>query len=208
MSETAARPMSRRREQTRTRLLDAAHEIFGEVGMDGASVEVICERAGFTRGAFYSNFESKEELFLALVSRMAEAKMDEVAGRVRGLSPDAGLAPAALVRQVIGVSLGEHLEPQLVSEIRTQALRDPRMAAAYLAWQERMRRRVEVIIATVVESHGMRLRLSVAEAAQLLLVTSIEASMAAAIEGRNRRESGELLAERLEKFVTLLVDVS
>lgn len=205
MSDLTTRPNSRRREQTRTRLLDAAHEIFGEVGMDGASVEAICERAGFTRGAFYSNFESKEELFLALVSRMAEAKMDEVAGRVRGLSPDQ-LSAAGLVRQVLGVSLGEHMEPQLMSEIRTQALRDPRMAAAYLAWHETLQQRVESIIATVVDAHGLKLRLGVDEAASLLLSISEETSMLGTIEGRSPREIGEVLADRLERLVGLLVE--
>ncbi|GAA3911573.1 TetR/AcrR family transcriptional regulator [Microbacterium invictum] len=208
MSDATTRPSTRRREQTRARLLDAAHEIFGEVGMDGASVEAICERAGFTRGAFYSNFDSKDELFLALVSRMAEAKMDEVAGRVRDLSTSAPLQPAALVRQVLGVSLGEHTEPQLMSEIRTQALRDPRMAQAYLAWHERLQARVAAVIRTVVDTQGVRLRLSVDEAARLLLSLSEESSMFATIEGKSEAQIGAVLADRLEHLVTLLVDVS
>jgi len=49
---------SRRREATRQKLLDAAGLVFAEEGLDAASVEAICERAGFTRGAFYSNFDS------------------------------------------------------------------------------------------------------------------------------------------------------
>ena len=84
---------------------------------------MICERAGFTRGAFYSNFESKNELFLALITQLAEAKLDEVAGRVRELPVDAIDDTSGLVRQVVGASLGERMEPQLFSEIRTQALR-------------------------------------------------------------------------------------
>jgi AcrR family transcriptional regulator len=53
----------------------AASEVFAESGFDGASVEAICERAGFTRGAFYSNFASKEELFFGLVQQVSEAKI-------------------------------------------------------------------------------------------------------------------------------------
>lgn len=49
--------------QTRRALLAAAGEIFVERGFAGTSVEAIAERAGYTRGAFYSNFASKEELF-------------------------------------------------------------------------------------------------------------------------------------------------
>lgn len=47
-------------------LLASAAEVFAERGFNGASIEMICERAGFTRGAFYSNFASKDELFFAM----------------------------------------------------------------------------------------------------------------------------------------------
>ncbi len=199
-------PASERRARTRARLLDAAHEVFAEVGMDAASVEMICERAGFTRGAFYSNFESKDELFLALITQLADAKLEEVAGRVRGLEPDTLADPSALVRQVVGVSLGERLEPQLVSEIRTQALRDPRLAAAYLAWQEVMRSRVEEIIRHVVDTYGLRLRLPIEEAAQLLLDVSDDTCTRATLEGRPVGEVTALLNERIERLAGVLVD--
>jgi AcrR family transcriptional regulator len=55
------------RAQTRTALLDAAARVFVERGFLGASVEAIVAEAGYTRGAFYSNFRSKEELFAALL---------------------------------------------------------------------------------------------------------------------------------------------
>jgi AcrR family transcriptional regulator len=174
--------------------------------MDAASVETICERAGFTRGAFYSNFDSKDELFLALITQLAEAKLEEVADRVRELDPDTLAEPSALVRQVIGVSLGERMEPQLLSEIRTQALRDPRLASAYLAWQEAMRSRVEAIVAHVVERFGLRLRLPVEEAAQLLLDVSDDTCTRAALEGRSQSEINELLNARLERIVVALVE--
>ncbi len=62
---------------TRQRLLQAAEEVFSERGFHGASIEEIVERAGYTSGAFYSNFESKEELFLALFdARNAELLQD------------------------------------------------------------------------------------------------------------------------------------
>lgn len=201
-----AETLSRSRERTRARLLDAAHEVFGEVGMDAASVEAICERAGFTRGAFYSNFDSKEDLFLALITRFAGEKLDEVAVRVRELDAVDTSDLGALVRRVVGASLGDQMEPQLVSEIRTQALRDPRLAGAYLQWRRVMRDRVEAIVRDVVEAYGIRLRLPVGEAAQLLLDVSEDTCTLAAIEGRSRDEAGALLNDRLERLVTALVD--
>jgi AcrR family transcriptional regulator len=61
--------LSRAESQARTRqaLLDAAGKVFVERGFQRASVEAISEEAGFTRGAFYSNFASKEELFAELL---------------------------------------------------------------------------------------------------------------------------------------------
>lgn len=57
------------KDQTRERLLDAAQAIFMKKGFVAASVEDIAGAAGYTRGAFYSNFRSKSELFLELLRR-------------------------------------------------------------------------------------------------------------------------------------------
>src|SRR6478752_5244530 len=85
---------TRRREATRQKLLDAAAQVFAEVGLDAASVEAICERAGFTRGAFYSNFETKDELFLELVGNVARERVAAVRGRVRELERAGAFADA------------------------------------------------------------------------------------------------------------------
>jgi AcrR family transcriptional regulator len=61
------------RDQTRERLLDAAQAIFMKKGFVGASVEDIAHAAGYTRGAFYSNFASKSELLVELLRRDHEA---------------------------------------------------------------------------------------------------------------------------------------
>ncbi|MFM0502255.1 TetR/AcrR family transcriptional regulator [Paraburkholderia caffeinilytica] len=57
------------KDQTRQRLLDAGQAIFMKKGFVAASVEDIAGAAGYTRGAFYSNFRSKNELFLELLRR-------------------------------------------------------------------------------------------------------------------------------------------
>jgi AcrR family transcriptional regulator len=55
--------------ETRERLLEAAEEVFRARGFSGSTIEEITERAGFSRGAFYSNFESREQLFIELLHR-------------------------------------------------------------------------------------------------------------------------------------------
>jgi AcrR family transcriptional regulator len=65
----APRRLTRKEKQaaTRERLLDAAERVFLRRGLQGSSVEEISAEAGFTRGAFYSNFKSKDELFVELL---------------------------------------------------------------------------------------------------------------------------------------------
>lgn len=57
------------REQTTQRLLEAAAKVIARKGLDACSVEDIAEAAGYSRGAFYSNFSSKEDLFIELLRR-------------------------------------------------------------------------------------------------------------------------------------------
>ena len=65
--------------------MDAAFEVFSEVGIHAASVEMIAERADFTRGAFYSNFDTKEELFLALAERGNNERLALLRGSVANI---------------------------------------------------------------------------------------------------------------------------
>src|SRR5699024_4799544 len=66
----------RRVEHTRNLLLDAAEEIFARKGLTGAALEDIADAAGYTRGAIYSHFGAKEELFLAVVDRQRQRFLD------------------------------------------------------------------------------------------------------------------------------------
>src|SRR5471032_739723 len=57
----------RRRAMTRQHLLDAAAIVFARDGFHGATLDDVAATAGFTKGAVYSNFKSKDDLFLALL---------------------------------------------------------------------------------------------------------------------------------------------
>lgn len=73
-----ARPSLRRRENTRARLLEAAREVFAEKGIRRVTVDELVGAAGFTRGAFYSNFSSIEELFFAAFEDQAGQMLSAV----------------------------------------------------------------------------------------------------------------------------------
>lgn len=64
-------PNTSRREATKARLISAGIAEFARRGIDATSVEQLCEAAGFTRGAFYSNFESKDDLCIEITRHIA-----------------------------------------------------------------------------------------------------------------------------------------
>jgi AcrR family transcriptional regulator len=86
MSSNSTQPApKRRREVTRPLLLSGALRAIAKHGWNGASVEIICAEAGFTRGAFYSNFASKDELGLTLYRGRAAQVIDLI--RTHSSSP-------------------------------------------------------------------------------------------------------------------------
>jgi AcrR family transcriptional regulator len=72
MSRVRTRPT---RDDTCEKLFEAAARVFEEQGIGGASIEAIATAAGFTRGAFYSNFNSKDELIIAMLEDHVEQSM-------------------------------------------------------------------------------------------------------------------------------------
>jgi AcrR family transcriptional regulator len=68
----------RRRELTRSHLLAAAAQVFSQRGFHGASIDEIAAAAGFTKGAVYSNFKNKEDLFLALIDERTGPQFEHV----------------------------------------------------------------------------------------------------------------------------------
>ncbi|MEU3609355.1 TetR/AcrR family transcriptional regulator [Streptomyces sp. NPDC035033] len=73
-----AKRVTKRRLETNERLLDAAEKAFAQHGFHGVSIGELCSRAGYTTGAFYSNYASKDELFLALFTRHSEAVLKQL----------------------------------------------------------------------------------------------------------------------------------
>lgn len=83
------------REQTRTCLVHAAAKVFSRRGYDKASLDEVAEEAGFTKGAVYSNFKGKEDLFLATIDGHFEERLQSIK-RVMAEEPDErGTAHAA-----------------------------------------------------------------------------------------------------------------
>ena len=138
--EPASPVATARRHATRERLLDAAFEVFAEQGVHASTVEQIAERAGFTRGAFYSNFTTKEELFVALMEREDGIRLAALEEKFATLAPrleDAGgaLDADAIAGIVLDFFVGpfdDHPWSLIYAEFQLLALRDPEFAPTYL----------------------------------------------------------------------------
>lgn len=89
----------RRRQQTREHLLAAAAQVFGERGFHGASLDEVAAVAGFTKGAVYSNFKNKEDLFLALFKANYDREMDAI----RATLGDSEVPPEARVSEFVAM---------------------------------------------------------------------------------------------------------
>ncbi|MTE16921.1 TetR/AcrR family transcriptional regulator [Nocardia aurantiaca] len=96
-AKSPAKParVTKRRAQTRARLLDAAYRVFADLGFGRVRIEDVCAAAGYTRGAFYSQFDSLDELFFTLYDERAIVIADQVtqalSGEAGDPSPDAAI---------------------------------------------------------------------------------------------------------------------
>jgi AcrR family transcriptional regulator len=167
-SPDAGTPVSARRRATRTRLLAAAEEVFAERGFHGASVEDLCERAAFTRGAFYSNFASKDELLLELYAEHAA----RLHARVTEVAETPGLSLEQVLEGVFDVWDDDpearrrwHL---LTSEFALHALRNDQARAAWATLQGTLREELATVVDRVAEAQHLRPAVASTELVRLI----------------------------------------
>ncbi|MEU1187287.1 TetR/AcrR family transcriptional regulator [Streptomyces sp. NPDC005859] len=132
--------VTRRRVRTRAKLLDAAFEVFAAKGFGRVSIEEVCEAAGYSRGAFYSNFDSLDELFFALYRQRADLIAEQVSGALALDGPDLDV-PAAVdrVTEVLLLDLDWLL---VKTDFLVHAARAPDVAQTLLEHRTRLRRAI------------------------------------------------------------------
>jgi AcrR family transcriptional regulator len=122
----------------RAALLASAAEVFAERGFRGASVDEIAERAGYSKGALYWHFETKHELFFALMEQSVDAPAHEMIELLRSAPVEQDMAPEAS-RRVAELVKRRRDMVLLDQEYWAQAARDPELRARYAAHRERVR---------------------------------------------------------------------
>jgi AcrR family transcriptional regulator len=123
--------------RTRARLLDAAAQVFARKGFNGASVEEIAERAGYSIGALYSNFGSKDELFMELLASRTGFRQAEAATIASDRDSSLDQVRSALNEFLVEVADKDGDVALLQAELWLYAIRRPellgRLAAQFRA---------------------------------------------------------------------------
>ena len=147
-----------RTETTRRKLLGAAERIFARSGFEAARLEDIAALAGYTRGAFYANFEGKEDIFFALLEDWVGRRIATVEAVLeRDLSAAERLRE---LREYYAQLATDRRFVLLSFEFRLFAIRHPRAHARLRAWQRRLRATVGNILRRVMKESGRALPLS------------------------------------------------
>lgn len=165
------------RAQTRQRLLKAAGEVFAQRGYDRASLDDVATAAGLTKGAVYSSFAGKDDLFYALMRERIDERLALVTeaverqATVRDITRDAGSGLA----QLMSSQRDWHL---LFIEFWARAVRDPKLHDEFA----RERRSVRGLIAQFLEALAIEAEVNLPAPAEQLAVAVLALSNGIAIE--------------------------
>jgi AcrR family transcriptional regulator len=155
------------RKRTRERLLKSAQEIFARDGFTGASIDRIAEHAGYSKGAVYSNFDSKEALFLELL----RDRMSEELGELHQLLQErSSIAEILLALRQRYSSLEKQVIWCLLStEFQLQAGRNPDFARPFAELYRNQRRAIAKLVTMVAKRDGAKLEWNAEELATSLM---------------------------------------
>lgn len=189
---------TRRRENTRAKLVRASLDVFVEKGIDGATVDDLVKAAGFTRGAFYSSFSSKEEVFSALFDEVTDELLAIANSSVAAAVADVDGADEAAILSSndagVMIAVFEGIRPfgrqwyLLYSDAIARSLRDERLRAELAVQRERMRDRIGALLTARLEVTGERALLPAEDLAQLLMGIFIDLLLREQMEQRDVTE--------------------
>jgi AcrR family transcriptional regulator len=156
-----------RKAQTRSDLIAAAHRVFVERGFHAATLDEIADAAGYTKGAVYSNFRGKDDLFLALLDEHYERRVSAHRELMLELDlDDPEQTSRAIARIMIEAYERDPAWWTLVSDFSTHAARHPETQARLRELRERFLGAMAELIEVVGERHGISYRLPAHEVAR------------------------------------------
>jgi len=146
--------LTRREKQQRTRksLLRAAAKMFCKHGLEGASIDEVTQAAGYTKGAFYANFKSKEELFLVMLDERFAEELERLDKALAGTSEPQAEARAAAADFIHFA--GDEDWPKLYFQFVAHAIRDDEFRQELATRHRAMRGRIAEILQRWKEGTG------------------------------------------------------
>jgi AcrR family transcriptional regulator len=157
----------RRRELTRSALVDSAAELFAERGFHAASLDDIAERAGFTRGAIYSNFENKEELFFAVLEQRVNTTLQRFS-RLFQEEGGPGSADPAAIAKLWQETEGDEKWAALSLEFTLYALRNPEVRERRGAQERKLQELMVRFVKDATEGTGISFKMPVEDLIALI----------------------------------------
>lgn len=184
------------REATRRRLIESGERVFARMGFEAAPIDLIAEEAGFSRGAFYSNFSSKDEIFMILLNEHLDAEIETLSLALSQIERAEDMVPAIERRyRVLDEDSSWCL---LATEFQLYATRGGKMAGDFVRTYERYRMRLGEIIAAQCE----RLRIDLALTPYELGVAQIALSHGLALQ---RAANGNIPQSITAKALAMLL---
>ncbi|OBF14882.1 TetR/AcrR family transcriptional regulator [Mycobacterium sp. ACS4331] len=172
----------RRVEHTRTLLLDAAEEVVARDGFGAAALEVIADAAGYTRGAIYAHFGTKEELFLAVMERQLQRFLDGFNDIVDSFETLGDFDADKLSQRWRELTIGAPNRAALGHEFTLFLLRNPEARARVSAQRRQTVRSLADYIDAHLEKIGGRLRVPSETLAKVLIATNEGVTLASHID--------------------------
>lgn len=142
MSQVRTRALTRheKQQQTRGALLQAAAKLFADRGLEGASIDEIAEAAGYTKGAFYANFSSKEELFVVMMDEKFSSELERIDRALAGTDEPRDEAREAAA-EFMNLASGDGW-PRLYFQVAAYAVRNEEFREEFATRQRAMRDRI------------------------------------------------------------------
>jgi AcrR family transcriptional regulator len=156
---------SERKARTRVELLVAARTVFLRRGFHGASLDEIAEEAGYTKGAVYSNFAGKDDLYLALLDTHYEQRVKAYVDMMLD-EPTFEDAIRAVGRFMVESDVRDPDWLPTLAEFVAHAARDESLRRRYVRVRERFLAAIADVIETLCDRHDLALRVPPLEAAR------------------------------------------
>jgi AcrR family transcriptional regulator len=169
------------KQETRAALIRAATELFTEQGLDAPSLDAICARAGFTRGAFYVHFADREELIVAVMEQGTASFLDRILAEHRegggeGAALDLFGIVAAFTAAVSGGAFAAFGSVPL-DRFLAACARSPALRRRYVGRIEETRERIAEAVRAGQRAGAVRGDVDALAAAGLLVATALGAGV-------------------------------